>query len=69
MNDEIQCSLEDLNQAAEELIALGCAAGAMQKAPNCMGEGIAAVMSSPILQKVGFMDRASKSQHHADFSG
>lgn len=29
MNDETQCSLEDLNQAAEELIALGCAAGAM----------------------------------------
>ena len=29
MNDESQCSLEDLNQAAEELIALGCAAGAM----------------------------------------
>lgn len=29
MNDEAQGSLEDLNQAAEELIALGCAAGAM----------------------------------------
>lgn len=29
MKDEAQCSLEDLNQAAEELIALGCAAGAM----------------------------------------
>lgn len=29
MNDEAQCSQEELNQAAEELIALGCAAGAM----------------------------------------
>ena len=29
MNDEAQCSLEELNQAAEELIALGCAASAM----------------------------------------
>lgn len=29
MNDETQCALEDLNQAADELIALGCAAGAM----------------------------------------